>query len=212
MVRLQRDGSCKLPAIALSSVGAIASLILEIMNTKSDFEVLEKKTFCDLKEIASHLGIAPTRGDGDARKKRTWELAIATQSKALGFSIKEACNPILRTLNLGKRNKTDWVIIEQTLELIEPYLYPSICAYKTSPELLRNSPAANLAAKVLPGVAFFQDLLVEIPPVSKVDRVSEAIAPAVETSHVEAVPETSTALCTAQCIALCSALCTKCSA
>ncbi|MEK0187540.1 hypothetical protein [Microcoleus anatoxicus] len=30
VVRLQRDGSCKLPAIALSSVSAIASLILEI--------------------------------------------------------------------------------------------------------------------------------------------------------------------------------------
>ncbi|MEK0195732.1 hypothetical protein [Microcoleus anatoxicus] len=158
VVRLQRDDSCKLPAIALSSVSAIASLTLEIMNTKFDFEVLEKITFRDLKKIASDLGIFPTRGDGDARKKRTWELAIATQSQALGLSIEEVCNPILRTLKLGGRNKIDWATIEQTLELIEPYLYPSICAYKTSPELLRNSPAANLAAKVLPGVAYFQNL------------------------------------------------------
>ncbi|MEG5044628.1 hypothetical protein [Microcoleus sp. B4-C1] len=142
-----------------------------------DATQLEHKTFGELKAIARQLNVVLS---GDSRKKRTWELAIAAQAQIMDISIDAACNPILRTYCLGGRNRFTSEAIEQALDLVERHCYPSVFRLKTTPtEPIENSPGAQLAAKVLPGIAHFQNLielaLTETSPGAQIDPVQEPI-------------------------------------
>ncbi|MEG4855489.1 hypothetical protein QUB10_31985 [Microcoleus sp. B5-D4] len=142
-----------------------------------DATQLEHKTFGELKAIARQLNVVLS---GDSRKKRTWELAIAAQAQIMDISIDAACNPILRTYCLGGRNGFTSEAIEQALDLVERHCYPSVFRLKTTPtEPIENSPGAQLAAKVLPGIARFQNFielaLTETSPGTQIDPVQEPI-------------------------------------
>jgi len=109
----------------------------------------EQKTLTDLKTIAHQLGAKPT---GSLKQRQNWEAAIIRQAEILDISIDAALNPILRTYCLGGRNKYSTEVIEAALELVERHCYASLFRNRPPIELNENSPAAQLAAKVLPGI------------------------------------------------------------
>ncbi|MCC3410110.1 MAG: hypothetical protein JGK17_32170 [Microcoleus sp. PH2017_10_PVI_O_A] len=133
----------------------------------------------ELKAITLELGAQPV---GDCRKIRTWELAIERQAQVMGISLEAAYNPILRTFQLGGRNGFSQEAIEQALDLVERYCYPIVFRRRGGlVQPIEKSLGAQLAAKVLPGVACFQNLA-ELTAENSlgVDRVQESIEQAAE--------------------------------
>jgi len=131
-----------------------------------------------LKAIARELGAEPV---GDRRKHQTWELAIERQAQIMDIPIDAAYNPIFRTTLLGGRNRVSFEVIEQALGLVEHQCYPRL--HGPIQEPIFNSPGAQLAAKVFPGIACFQNLT-ETSPAAEVDRAQEPI----ESSDTLAAP------------------------
>lgn len=110
---------------------------------------LEQKTFKELKTIAHQLNAKPT---GSLKQRQTWEAAIINQAQKMELSIDAVTNPILRTYCLGGRDGCSTETIEAALELVERHCYASLFRNRPPIELTENSPATQLAAKVLPGI------------------------------------------------------------
>jgi len=125
----------------------------------------------ELKTIARELGAEPV---GDCRKRQTWELAIERQAQIMDIPIDAAYNPIFRTTLLGGRNRASFEVIEQALGLVEHQCYPRLHGPIQQP--IVNSPGAQLAAKVFPGIPCFQNLVeLAVEKISGVDCVQEPI-------------------------------------